>query len=101
MDIEIPSSFNPLGSGPRAIGMGGAFIGLADDATAASWNPGGLKNVRKPEYSIVLSSCIRHESISSGKYPDFDGDHHIHHQDVNFMGLTFPLQLNQLRMVFL
>jgi len=99
-DIEIPSSFNPVGSGARAIGMGGAFIGLADDATSASWNPGGLKNIRKPEYSIVLSSCFRNENISSGKYPDFDGNHHINHQNLNFMGLTFPLQLNQLRMVF-
>ena len=32
--IEIPSSFNPLGSGARALGMGGAFIAVADDATA-------------------------------------------------------------------
>ncbi|KPA11818.1 hypothetical protein MHK_007967, partial [Candidatus Magnetomorum sp. HK-1] len=99
-DIEIPSSFNPVGSGARAIGMGGAFIGLADDATAASWNPAGLKNVRKPEYSIVVSSSFRNENISSGIYPGFDGRHHIFHQDLNFMSVTFPLQLNQLKMVF-
>ena len=30
------------GLGARATGMGGAFIGLADDWTAAYWNPGGL-----------------------------------------------------------
>ena len=40
--VEIPSSPNPVGSGARALGMGGAFIAIADDATAASWNPGGL-----------------------------------------------------------
>jgi len=34
--LEIPSSFNPVGSGARALGMGGAFIPVADDATAAS-----------------------------------------------------------------
>lgn len=28
--------------GPRALGMGGAFIGLANDATAMYWNPAGL-----------------------------------------------------------
>ncbi len=35
--LEIPSSPNPVGSGARALGMGGAFIAVADDATAASW----------------------------------------------------------------
>jgi hypothetical protein len=28
--------------GPRAEGMGGAFVAVADDATAAYWNPAGL-----------------------------------------------------------
>lgn len=27
---------------PRAVGLGGAFVGLADDASAALWNPAGL-----------------------------------------------------------
>lgn len=31
-----------LGAGARALGMGGAFVGVADDATAAYWNPAGL-----------------------------------------------------------
>ena len=34
--LSQTSSFNPVGSGARAVGMGGAFIGMADDATAAS-----------------------------------------------------------------
>jgi long-chain fatty acid transport protein len=28
--------------GPKALGMGGAYIGLADDPTAIYWNPAGL-----------------------------------------------------------
>ena len=51
--IEIPSSPNPVGSGARALGMGSAFIAVADDATAASWNPGGLIQLEKPEISSV------------------------------------------------
>jgi outer membrane protein OmpA-like peptidoglycan-associated protein len=31
-----------MGTGARALGMGGAFVGVADDATAAYWNPAGL-----------------------------------------------------------
>lgn len=42
-----------VGSGARAFGMAGAFIAVADDATAASWNPGGLGQLEKPEFSFV------------------------------------------------
>src|SRR5512134_1805344 len=28
--------------GIRALGMGGAFVGVADDATAVYWNPAGM-----------------------------------------------------------
>ena len=31
--------------GVRALGMGGAFVAVADDATATYWNPAGLVNV--------------------------------------------------------
>ncbi len=51
--LEIPSTFNPVGSGARALGMGNAFIAVADDATAASWNPGGLIQLGCPEVSVV------------------------------------------------
>jgi len=33
---------NFTGNGARAAAMGYAFTGLADDATAISWNPAGL-----------------------------------------------------------
>lgn len=42
-----------LGSGARALGMGGAFLARADDATAASWNPAGLSYLVRPEVSGV------------------------------------------------
>jgi hypothetical protein len=37
--------FLSLGVGARALGMGGAYAALADDATAAYWNPAGLCDV--------------------------------------------------------
>jgi long-chain fatty acid transport protein len=43
-----------LGSGARALGMGGAFIAVADDATASSWNPAGLCVLDRPEASVVV-----------------------------------------------
>jgi long-chain fatty acid transport protein len=52
---DVPVSvFGPsLGSGARGLGMGGAFVAVADDATAASWNPGGLTTLHRPEISLV------------------------------------------------
>jgi len=38
--------------GARANGMGGAFVGLADDATAAYTNPAGLTILTKPEVTL-------------------------------------------------
>ncbi|MHB9154832.1 MAG: PorV/PorQ family protein [Endomicrobiales bacterium] len=40
------SQFLKLGAGARAAGMGEAFTGVADDATAVYWNPAGLNRVR-------------------------------------------------------
>jgi len=43
---------NTFGIGPRAIGMGGAFTAIADDASAAYWNPAGLSQISSYEISI-------------------------------------------------
>jgi long-subunit fatty acid transport protein len=38
--------------GARSMGLGGAFVALADDATAAFANPAGLVQLTRPEISI-------------------------------------------------
>ncbi len=38
--------------GARSLGFGGAFVALADDATAAFANPAGLTQLTRPEVSI-------------------------------------------------
>ncbi len=98
-EIEIPSSFNPVGSGARALGMGGAFIAVADDATAASWNPGGLIQLRKPECSIVASIFHRGEDISFAKYPEGAGSHSISEENINYFSATYPFELFEYNMV--
>lgn len=55
----------PVGSGARAAGMGNAFMAVADDATAASWNPGGLGQLQRPEISIVGGYFWRAEEYNS------------------------------------
>jgi len=38
--------------GPRALGMGGAMVGLADDPTAIYWNPAGLAGQSSSLYAF-------------------------------------------------
>ncbi len=39
--------------GSRAQGMGGAFVGLADDATALYWNPAGISRLDRSQILLV------------------------------------------------
>lgn len=41
------------GVGSKAIGMGGAFRGLADDWSAAYWNPAGLAQLEGSEFNLT------------------------------------------------
>lgn len=97
--IEIPSSFNPVGSGARALGMGGAFIGVADDATAASWNPGGLIQLERPEISIVGDRVHRIETIHIGADAPFSGEQSVDDLSLNYFSLSHPFQLASRNMI--
>jgi len=97
--IEIPSSFNPVGSGARAIGMGGAFIGVADDATAASWNPGGLTQLLLPEISFVSTYTNRKESLKIVKHPEASNVFRISDTDITFFSATYPFFIAKRNMV--
>src|SRR5579864_8606974 len=41
--------------GERAQGMGGAFVAVADDASAIYWNPAGLANIYAFDAQVSLS----------------------------------------------
>ena len=97
--IEIPSSFNPVGSGARALGMGGAFIAVADDATAASWNPGGLIQLDKPEVSIVGAGFIRNEDLDFGTNPEANGTNSVSKARINYLSASYPFPLGRFNMV--
>jgi Long-chain fatty acid transport protein len=51
-DLEIPIQFDFINPGARSLALAGAFIGLADDATAATTNPAGLQRLARPEISV-------------------------------------------------
>jgi len=43
------ASFLEVGVSARAIGMGGAFVGIADDVSSLYWNPAGLGVMKQSE----------------------------------------------------
>jgi hypothetical protein len=50
--------FLQIGVGSRAIGMGGAYVATADDASAMYWNPGGIGRLRSVELIFVHTNWI-------------------------------------------
>lgn len=90
--MEIPSSPNPVGSGARALGMGGAFIAVADDATAASWNPGGLIQLEKPEISAVGGYVYRRETNTFGSNPEAYGRQSTDNLNLNYLSAAYPFK---------
>src|SRR5204863_6634438 len=72
-DIESLSGlqFNFGNPGARSLGMGGAFLGLADDASAAEANPAGLTILRKREVTLEVRNYQEEQLFStSGTFPD-------------------------------
>ena len=62
--------FLTLGVGARPLGMGGSFAAIADDSTAAYWNPAGLGSLRHSEIAFMHSSL--------GELDSYDFVNYIH-----------------------
>lgn len=45
--------FLKIGPGARAVGMGEAFVAIADDATALYWNPAGLTRIKDNQITFM------------------------------------------------
>jgi long-chain fatty acid transport protein len=84
VDIESLSGlqFNFGNPGARSLGMGGAFLGLADDASAAEANPAGLTILRKPEVSIEVRNYEEQQLFTtSGTFPEVKRTAFTHYSD--------------------
>ena len=99
-EFRPPSIFSaplPVGSGARALGFGGSFSAIADDATAASWNPAGLTQLERPEISFVYrysETRNRHDS----DLDSFEAETSRYQSDgLNYMSLAYPFFINPLR----
>jgi hypothetical protein len=64
-----------LQMGARALGMGGAFVAIADDATATYWNPAGLGRLNSITFSETNWILAEVEGVN-----------------VNYLNAVFPLK---------
>jgi hypothetical protein len=67
---KYAGEFLSLGVGARALGMGGAFVGIADDVTACFWNPAGLSQLSQRELSLMhaetFGSLLNQDFVAVG-----------------------------------
>src|SRR6267143_1076492 len=97
-DIESLSGlqFNFGNPGARSLGMGGAFLGLADDASAAEANPAGLTILRRPEVSVEGRNFLEQQVLTtSGTFPAIERTAFTHYsQRVQpaFASIVYPVK---------
>lgn len=53
---KYSNDFLSIGVGARALAMGGAQAAVANDVTAAFWNPAGLLHIKKPFQASLMHS---------------------------------------------
>jgi len=72
-DAGYESPFS-IGVGARALGMGGGFTSLADDASAIYYNPAGLAGLENQEFSFMHMDLFEGTTYNFGGwvYPDLN-----------------------------
>jgi long-subunit fatty acid transport protein len=93
-NVVLRNSFNPTGAGARGLGMGGAFIAVADDGTAASFNPAGLAQLRRTEFAVVLFTDKLTSTLTfprGGEVVTLTDE--ARHTRLDFVGLAVPFDV--------
>lgn len=58
--------FLEIGMGARAVGMGGAFTAVADDASSLFWNPAGISKVKSLQANLSYTRWLVDMNLSAG-----------------------------------
>lgn len=91
--VEEMAIGNTFGVGARAMGMGGASLGLADDFTSLYWNPAGMAQIRKFE----LFSSFSHNTTSADTFFSGEGGTETSRSRMrpNSIGFVYPFPTRQ------
>lgn len=88
--------FNISPPGARSLGMGGAFLGRADDATAAYANPAGLTNLFSMEISVEgRYNQFDTPYVNGGDFPNDLNTETEDSSNTNLSFASFALPLNE------
>jgi hypothetical protein len=60
-DFNHALPMSRMGVGARPLAMGGAYVAVADDATAGYWNPAGLSQVEKFSFSSMIAANMDYD----------------------------------------
>jgi len=88
---------NFTGSGARAAGMGNAFTGVADDATAMSWNSAGLTQLYTMEASVITRfgfGNIKFDGWNNAPAIDLKSKFQL-----NFLSFAMPFKVGSMNVV--
>ena len=83
---------NFAGVGVRAMGMGGAFAGMADDFTAVYWNPAGLAQMTNREMRV---SFLRNSSDTESSLDGTAGHSELSNTRFGTLGFVYPYPVYQ------
>jgi long-subunit fatty acid transport protein len=90
--VNAQKEYDLLGKGARAAGMAYAFTAIADDATAISWNPAGIVQIKKPELAFV-------NSLTATKRGSDELDYKPVYM-VDYLGFVYPLKMKMKDLAF-
>ena len=91
--VTFAQQYNITGAGARAEGFGGAFIGVADDATAVVWNPAGLSQLQRPEASVVARLVGESADFKDRLNATNNQSTSLSHTVFNFGSLALPFKI--------
>ena len=57
------AAFLEIGPGARSIGMGSAYVSVADDASSIYWNPAGIASLNQTEVQSLHSLVSRNKFL--------------------------------------
>lgn len=101
---EVFSLGMQLGSGARAIAMGGAFTSVGGDYSASLWNPAALRDIQRIEVYGSLSHLVRRNNFGLTQgLGNFDSNGRRSEDNFtkfNDIGVAYPVPTTQGALVF-
>jgi long-subunit fatty acid transport protein len=91
--LEVQFQLDFSSPGARSLGLAGAFLGRADDVTAAYANPAGLQNLKRAEVSLDgrrWNSDVVIRDTSAAGFPDVKTD--SSNSGASFLAAAYPLK---------